>query len=118
MWKDGAAAYSAASELLAKSADVAAQSRAFTGLAKCAQGTNDFESALRWFELAVQTNTAARFESWIADRLTDIGVLYNNRAMAIEERIEPNSLRVAASLCLFRNLSLRFGHRLPNGLLL
>jgi CHAT domain-containing protein/tetratricopeptide (TPR) repeat protein len=109
MWKDGAAAYSAASELLVKSADVAAQSRAFTGLAKCAQGANDFQSALRWFELAVQTNTAGRFESWIADRLIDIGILHNNRdsartqdyferALVLRERLKPDSIDVSNTL--------------------
>jgi CHAT domain-containing protein/Tfp pilus assembly protein PilF len=109
MWKEGTAAYSAALQLVANSDDPAAQSRILAGLARCAQGANDIDSALRWHERAVQANTTANFESWVSDRLTDIGALHYNRqpavaqeyferALTIRERLNPDSIEVSNSL--------------------
>ena len=109
-WKEASTAHTAAWELLKESRDVAAQSRTLSALGRSSQSLNNFPDARRWFEQALHVDTAAGNEMWAAGDLNNLGIIavsrsdlqaaqdHFSRALAIRERLVPNSLDVAASL--------------------
>ncbi|MBI1923045.1 tetratricopeptide repeat protein [Candidatus Poribacteria bacterium] len=90
--------------------DAAAQSHTLKALERCSQNLNNFLEAQRWYELAWQVNAAAGNEMWAATDLNHLGDVAffrgdlpaahgcHTRALAIHERLAPNSLTVAQSL--------------------
>jgi CHAT domain-containing protein/Tfp pilus assembly protein PilF len=109
-WKEASTAHASAWALLKQDSDAAAQSRALAALGRCSQSLNDFPAALRWYEEAVQVDTAAGNEMWVAADRNSMGVITYSRgdlagahdhfvrSLSIRERLAPNSLDVAASL--------------------
>jgi CHAT domain-containing protein/Tfp pilus assembly protein PilF len=116
-WKEASTAYSSGWELLKESGDAAAQSRTLSALGRCSQSLNNLADARRWFEQALQVDTAAGYEMWAAGDLNNLGLFsvsrselqsaqeHFSRALAIRERLAPNSLDVAASLHNLGNVS-------------
>jgi CHAT domain-containing protein/Tfp pilus assembly protein PilF len=108
-WKEASAAHASAWELLKQSSDAAAQSLTLAALGRCSQNLNDFPAAHRWFEQAQQVDAAAGNEMWVTADLNSLGFIaanrsdltaahdYFSRALAIRERLAPNSLPVATT---------------------
>lgn len=108
-WTEARLAYAASWELLISSSDSAGQSRILAGLGRCCKNLNDFPAAEGWFNQARRVNAAAGYEMWAAADLHELGLAaytrgelaaaqdYHSQALAIRERLAPNSLDVAAS---------------------
>jgi CHAT domain-containing protein len=101
----------AAWELLKSSApDAALQSRTLAALGACHYALEEFAEAIQCYEQASAVSAAAGYERWVADDLKEAGIVsryggnlseaheYNSRALAIYERLEPDSLNVATIL--------------------
>jgi CHAT domain-containing protein/Tfp pilus assembly protein PilF len=109
-WQQVIEAYTAAWNILSGSGDAAAQARTLTALGRASQNLNDIAAAERWFEQARKTNAGAGNEIWVAGNLNGLGnVAYDRgdlqaahdyyfQALAIGERLAPDSLDVAGSL--------------------
>ena len=120
-WRDAIASHAAAWQLLEPGLDTAAKSRALTALGRCSLSANDLAAAQEWFERAGAVDEAAGNERWLAAALTSRGnVAYDRgnvavardsyqRALAIRDRILPDSLEVAGSLNGLGNADYRSG---------
>lgn len=109
-WEEAATAHLAAQGLLKGGKDPAAESRALVGLGRCSQRLNDYPAAQRWFEQARDVDAAAVYELWVTADLISLGNVFRakgelqlarenyTQALAVRERLLPNSREVAASL--------------------
>ena len=109
-WKEAQAAHTASWELLSQGGDPAFQSQVLLALGRSGRALSDFPAAAQWFTRASQVDMAAGNEIWAARDLSNLGsVAYargdlaaaadsETRALAIKERLVPNSPDVAASL--------------------
>lgn len=109
-WKEAIEEHAVAWSLVKGSTDAAAKSRTLVALGSCNQRLNEFPTAERWFTEARDMDVAAGYESWVAADLNSLGTIARVRgdltlarnnysqALAIRERLEPNSRAVAAGL--------------------
>jgi tetratricopeptide (TPR) repeat protein len=107
-WKDAEASYLAGWELVKTTHDSTAQSAALFRLGGAAEQANEPERAAEWFRQALQVDTASGYEFWQGNALYQLGVIssargglaiaedYFEKALAIREKLAPNSLDVAA----------------------
>ncbi len=110
LWKDAEDAHSAAWELLKDGSDAADKSRTLAALGWCHENQDDLTAAARSYEQARQVDMAAGNEMWVAEDLQTLGALAHtrgdfpaaqddyNRALAIWERLRPNSSDVGEGL--------------------
>jgi CHAT domain-containing protein/Flp pilus assembly protein TadD len=128
-WREAERDYTSAWDLLKQSgpgqsprnepmaaAIAVAQSTALSALGRCSQNLNDFQAAQRWCEQAIEVHEAAGNQIWLAGDLTNLGSLagqrgdmakahdYLSRAVAIYERIAPDSLGAAIALTSLGNV--------------
>lgn len=109
-WKDAEASYLAGWELVKTTHDSTAQSAALFRLGGAAEQANEPERAAEWFRQALQVDTASGYEFWQGNALYQLGVIssargglaiaedYFEKALAIREKLAPNSLDVATTL--------------------
>src|SRR4030095_30719 len=109
-WKEAITEYEAALEVLKESTDEAAWSRTMFALGRCYGEIEDFRASGQWLERAGEVDLKLGNEMWVARDLDNLGLVvhfegdlqaakdYHSRALAIRERLAPNSLVVAASL--------------------
>jgi len=109
-WKEAASLYAAALSFLKETSDRSALSSVLSALGRCSQTSGDFPAAMKWFEEAESVDSAAGNEMWVAGALTNRGNVarslndlphaeeYHQKALAIRERLAPNTTEVATSL--------------------
>lgn len=102
--------YRAVWETLSQTGTSASLSQAARSLGQCHEGESEWEEARRWYERAAQIDQELDFEIWQALNICKMGSVslsqgymqaaqeYYHQALAIRERLAPNSLDVAASL--------------------
>lgn len=106
-WQEAFEAYQAGWKLLEGGGDAAAQAQILESLAQCRWNLGDYQGARQWYEKASQTNEAAGYETWALANLAMLGSYAYarrdfptaqgsyRRALAIRQRLAPDSLGVA-----------------------
>jgi CHAT domain-containing protein len=109
-WEEARAAYASAFATLPASADAASKSHLLSAIGRCSRRLSDFSAAENNFQQALATDTAAGHEMWAARDLSGLGSIaysrgnlsaaqdYESRALAVKNRVAPDSLDVAGSL--------------------
>lgn len=109
-WEEAREVYTAGWRSLEGGRDAAAQAKMLEAISWCHRNLNEFSAAQEWLERALQVNTAAGYEIWVAADLTDLGNLafhrrdfrsaddLYNRSLAIYRRLSPDSLDAADTL--------------------
>jgi CHAT domain-containing protein/tetratricopeptide (TPR) repeat protein len=120
-WERACEAFISAWELLKEGNDRAEQAQVLSGLGRCHENRSDFSAAEKWFEQARQADETGGNELWMAGDLYRLGNVaydrgslvaakdYYTQALAIRERLAPDSLALASSLNSLGNVAYRRG---------
>ncbi|HKX26063.1 MAG TPA: tetratricopeptide repeat protein [Blastocatellia bacterium] len=120
-WRQALEAYTAAWKILKESGDAAARSRMLTALGRANRSLSDLAAVESCWEEARKIDAEAGNEMWVAGDLNNLGSIafyrtnlqgaqdYYRRALAIGERLAPDSLVAAASLNGLGNITSRHG---------
>jgi CHAT domain-containing protein/Tfp pilus assembly protein PilF len=109
-WKEARASYESAWTLVKDGTDVAAQYSVLSDLGNCCDQLGDGATSRTCFEQSERTAEAASLLGWEGDALTVLGILavhrrdleaaqsYFQHALAMREKLVPDSLKVAVTL--------------------
>lgn len=104
-------------DLLKQGNDAAAQSKSLLELGRYNMRQSDYAAAEKWFKQAQQVDEAAGNKMWAAANIARLGVLeyergnlqaaydYQNQALAVRQKLAPDSLPVASSLTDLGNIA-------------